>query len=327
MYEIALICCFFKFPFSSQSESACTDEQAAISSEDSSVYDIDESRPTGRSSDSSLENHPPEQEGNSPELDLKNEIVCNICRALMLVNQMQGSLNYFEDVLTYAKDLFCRNDQSLVRYWPKNWRETKKMLNECGYQDPKELFICLDISHYSQWDVMDTPDATCRHCGKKGSIKYYYLGLSDKIRTWFSDIAMCKKMLAHWENKENWIAGCGPNFTLKELWDGARFNELSWFWNPESEWMLPYKCTFCGNIISASDITASPENGGVYTVQCVECGVREGHQPKFAHGDPRNIALIGHWDGWQPFGSPGQHSCGNCGTKLLCVHFVCVIVW
>ena len=41
------------------------------------------------------------------------------------------------------------------------------------------------------------------------------------------------------------------------------------------------------------------------------------HQPKFAWGEPRNIALIGHWDGWQPFGSPGQHSCGECKAVIL----------
>ena len=46
----------------------------------------------------------------------------------MLVNQMQGTLNDFEEVLVFAKDLFCHSNQSLTAYWPKNWRETEKLL-------------------------------------------------------------------------------------------------------------------------------------------------------------------------------------------------------
>ena len=61
---------------------------------------------------------------------------------------------------------------------------------------------------------------------------------------------MCEKMLAHWVNREAWIGGIGPNFELCEVWDGSRFNELSWFWNPDKEWVLPYRCHCCGNVIT-----------------------------------------------------------------------------
>jgi len=47
-----------------------------------------------------------------------------------------------------------------------------------------------------------------------------------------------------------------------------------------------------------------------FIVFCNECGFRQDHTPKYSCGDPRNIALIGHWDGWQPFGASGRHSCG-----------------
>ena len=62
-------------------------------------------------------------------------------------------------------------------------------------------------------------------------------------------------------------------------------------------------------------LKAFPKPDGVYSVQCEECGDQTYHLPKFARGEPRNIALIGHWDGWQPFGLPGQHSCGECVEK------------
>jgi len=265
-----------------------------------------------------------EQSSEEAELKIKREIVTVICKAMMLVNQMHGSFNDIEDVLTFAKDLFFRNDcdHSALNYWPRNWRETEKLLKEFDYKGPKEYFICLDESHPCHWDLMDSPTSTCRHCGKPGSIKYYYLGLSDKIRTWFSDVSMCSKMLAHWVNRDDWINRAGSNSVLKEVWDGMRFSELAWFWNPDAEWMLPCRCKCCGNVISEKEIRASaPERDGVYTVQCEECGTKENYQAQFVRGEPRNIALIGHWDGWQPFGAPGQHSCGKFLFKLtVCMY-------
>ena len=92
--------------------------------------------------------------GNSTELQLKKEIVCAICRALMLVNQMRGSLNDFEEIFVFAKDMFFHSNQSLTAYCPNNWTETEKLLTECGYKEPKEFTICLDQSNPCHWDVM-----------------------------------------------------------------------------------------------------------------------------------------------------------------------------
>ena len=258
-----------------------------------------------------------QEEQSSEETEFKREIGRVICKALMLVNQVHGPFNDFEDVLTFAKDLFFHidHDHPALKYWPRNWRESEKLLKEFGYKAPKEYFICLHESHPCHWDLMDSPSSTCKYCGRTGSIKYYYLGLSDKIRTWFSDPNMCSKMLAHWVNKDDWIHGTAS--VLKEIWDGSRFSELAWFWNPDSEWMLPCKCKCCGIVFSEKEIRASPRRDEVYTLQCEECGTKEDYQPKFVRGEPRNIALIGHWDGWQPFGAPGQHSCG----KLLFLLF------
>lgn len=80
--------------------------------------------------------------------NVKMEITCAILRALNLVDQMQGSVADFEDVLVFSKELFCRNDAELKELWPRNWWETQKLLKTCGYKDPRELYICLDESHY-----------------------------------------------------------------------------------------------------------------------------------------------------------------------------------
>jgi len=89
-----------------------------------------------------------------------------------------------EKTLQFARDLYCREDEDLERFWPKNWRETKKLLQDYGYNDPKELYICLDDCHNCLWDVMTHPSSKCRYCNKEGSIKYYCLGLSVKIILW-----------------------------------------------------------------------------------------------------------------------------------------------
>ena len=76
------------------------------------------------------------------------EITSAILKALNLVDQMQGSVSDFEDVLQFSKELFRRNDSKLKKLWPKDWRETQVLLKKCGYKDPRDLYICLDESHY-----------------------------------------------------------------------------------------------------------------------------------------------------------------------------------
>ena len=261
---------------------ADTDDSISVNSELGSVEE--DSLDVLDSSDASISS--PDDSDGSNQANL--EITCAILKALNLVDQMQGSLSDFEDLLDFSKQLFCRNDSELKKLWPKNWRETQALLRKCGYKDPKELYICLDESHYCHWDVMESSTAVCKYCGKQGTIKYYYLSISDKIQQWCANEAMCKKMMAHWEDKGHWMQGEGANFTLKEVWDGSRFNELSWFWNPESNWMLPVKCTFCKTVISVDEILAFPEKDGKHVITCDECGTQWIHAPIFTTGDPRN---------------------------------------
>ena len=51
------------------------------------------------------------------------------------------------------------------------------------------------------------------------------------------------------------------------------------------------------------------------SIICPHCFSAFNHLPRYTNGDPRNLALIGHWDGWQPFSSSNKH---NCGKKDLC---------
>ena len=86
---------------------------------------------------------------------------------------------------------------------------------------------------------MDSDIALCRHCGRPGSVKYYYLSLIGKVKAWTQQKAMCEKMLTHWKERDHWLH-CDRNESnrdswgypcKKEVWDGVRFEELSYFWD------------------------------------------------------------------------------------------------
>ena len=56
----------------------------------------------------------------------KQAVICALLKALMLVEQMEGSLADFEDVLAFSKELYCKNDEHLMRLWPKTGMKLKK---------------------------------------------------------------------------------------------------------------------------------------------------------------------------------------------------------
>ena len=63
--------------------------------------------------------------------------------------------------------------------------------------------------------------------------KYMYLGLGNKLKNWFTNKTMYVNMLGHWLEKEHWLENMESWPLKKEIWDGNRWSELQWFWNPE----------------------------------------------------------------------------------------------
>ena len=94
-------------------------------------------------------------------------------------------------------------DQMIKAIWPHDWETAKMHLVKLGYEDAKEYYICLDDSHKHHWDIMDKETDTCHHCGQKGKLKYYYLGLEGKVKQWVSCPELCRKMTGHWLEKEH----------------------------------------------------------------------------------------------------------------------------
>lgn len=228
------------------------------------------------------------------------DIVIAVLRALKISDTMCGSQMDFMQILEYGRDLYCKGDSEMLAKWPSSINACMKLLKSAGYKDPSTYYICLDKSHPGLWSIMEKADSICKYCSKCGTINYHYLPLVDKVNRWCSSADFCEKMTAHWRNWSHWLTGSQHSVNKSEIWDGDRFSELKWFWDPSANWILPTRCVTCYNVISLNDEGTQACNDTI-NITCPHCYTSFEHVPKYTSGDPRNIALIGHWDGWQPF--------------------------
>ena len=202
----------------------------------------------------------------------------------------------------------------MIEKWPSSWSACLALLRMNGYKDPVTYYICLNAAHPTQWSILNDSASVCKHCNQPGTIQYHYISLANRVQQWCSSKSFCHKMTSHWQQKDRWFhQGSESIHTFNEIWDGERFFELKWFWNPEEQWLLPVRCPRCTEVISADVILSfrnQTEEQETLQINCPYCFTCFEHSPKYAKGDPRNIALIGHWDGWSPFSTSAKHSCG-----------------
>lgn len=232
--------------------------------------------------------------------NLKQFVQDSVLRLVEMKQKMGCSINHFEELLQWGKDLHTNGNNDAAIHWPRNWDDVQALLKELGFSEPKHYWICFSNDHSSHYGLMASKDEPCPYCGHSGTIPYYYLGLPDKIKKWCSSPEMCNKMTAHWSQRGHWLPDemkDGWGWPVKhEIWDGTRFANLAYFWNPDAVWTLPVRCTYpgCNTVISATKIINSPEvGGGLKRVKCSTCGTTFQHFPREAHGDPRNIAYCG----------------------------------
>ena len=179
-----------------------------------------------------------------------------VLRLLEMKEKMHCSEKHVVELLEWGKMLHTSgNNKEAEQYWPKNWNDVQVLLKTIGFVEPKLYWICLRSDHPNHYGLMESQDEFCPYCGQTGHIPYYYTSLIERVKTWCSNKEMCHKMTTHWRNKEHWLPdemkeGWGWH-SKSELWDGCRFAELSYFWNPNRGWYLPARCAFegCENIM------------------------------------------------------------------------------
>lgn len=183
----------------------------------------------------------------------------------------------------------------------KNWQDVLKFLKTLGYQEPRHYKICCGDDHIRLLDY-GTP---CPECDKDWlkCIDYYVLGVH--LEDIFLDSDTTEAHLAHWKERVAWFGGKPHGIKYKEIWHGERFSDLSFFWDTETNTLLPTTCPHCGNVLTTSEIQEAARPGSSSTdpvqLRCTECVVTFLHTPRFMQGNPLNQAFIFHEDGFNAF--------------------------
>ena len=136
--------------------------------------------------------------------------------------------------------------------------------------------------------------------------------------------------LAHWEERVDWFNKENITVPLKEVWHGARFCELSYFWGELKETILPTCCPNCYNIISVEQISSVAGFNGlavneIVNLPCSECTFDFIHIITTVKGNPLNQAFIFHEDGFNAFSKKSRgiaaiHFSDACNKKEQRLH-------
>ena len=123
-----------------------------------------------------------------------------------------ASINTFEDILASGKAMLLESISSDIdvdipfALWPKDCNSVQSLLQEQGYSDAKQYIICISREerevrrcgktstkdvYIRNWSVMSSKEELCPHCGNGRYIKYYSLGLSNKVKNWLQTKSMC----------------------------------------------------------------------------------------------------------------------------------------
>lgn len=184
---------------------------------------------------------------------------------------------------------------------PTNYQTVLSLLQSLGYKDAKHFKVCVQSSthHFLLEDKKQHP--CCPVCSKpwEECVDYYVLGL--QFCNWFSTNQQCEMLMAHWHSRSEWLnkpIDYEPH-SYSELWHGSRFRELSYFWDRDQETLLPHKCPTCAAIVPVAEVSNlidpnSPD--GLITTVCKVCADQFSFRPEYMKGDPRNKALIIHFD-------------------------------
>ena len=119
---------------------------------------------------------------------------------LSLKDKHKMSYKCLEDILKWFNRQILDERSQL----PESWSAVQKVLGDAGCIPPRVYNICLHEDHPCHYDNSDSDIASCRHCGRPGSVKYYYLSLISKVKAWTQQKAMCEKI---WHTGRNVIIG------------------------------------------------------------------------------------------------------------------------
>ena len=202
----------------------------------------------------------------------------------------------------------------------KSWNSVLNFLRKLGYEEPCHYKVCCSSDHVTLLEDQEQ----CTNCGEEWhkGVDYFVLGLN--LRNYFLNPNTVKDHLAHWEHKGEWLNKENLDTNYKELWHGARFRELSYFWDDAVETFLPTSCPNCNNIVSVDEMIHCVLPGyslhDPLNLSCTECLFDFVHQAEKMTGCALNQAFLFHEDGFNAFmkksrGIAAIHIGSGCITK------------
>jgi hypothetical protein len=152
---------------------------------------------------------------------------------------------------------------------------------------------------------------TCPHCNNSrlNMISFHYLSIVDQLSSAVASKTLCYEMLTMWRANGEWLNIHEPPPSILNIWHEEKVREYEDFWNPKVQWELPTICTNtrcqrpysafpkkCKTLRNANNWVPEPNS---YRFNCKACKRLVVASKKLTQGDPRNLALAGHWDGFQ----------------------------
>ncbi|MCO5608601.1 hypothetical protein L7F22_062814 [Adiantum nelumboides] len=167
----------------------------------------------------------------------------------------------------------------------------------------------------------------CAICEKarKSMLSFDYIPIGPQLELLTKSSTYCQELLNLWRHKENWIKGdaMSEQRRIVDFWDGLKFQEVKEFWNPLATYKLPVVCPspYCKKTYTTFPTCKRSKAlrhhvGEEYNFVCIECKENIKCKKNFQKGDPRNVALLLHWDGLQTSRTT-QKSCGVVEVMLL----------
>ncbi len=139
-------------------------------------------------------------------------------------------------------------------------------------------------------------------CGMWKAVEGWYKLHRSGVQDTFLNTSFLLKHMAHWNAKEEWFNREELNCNLKEIWHGARFRELSYFWDRNKETLLPAICPICRGVFPTQFVsTQSSDAVTPFEVTCPSCFSEVKIIPEVMFGCPFNQAYIVHEDGFNAF--------------------------
>ncbi|KAL3682742.1 hypothetical protein R1sor_000764 [Riccia sorocarpa] len=138
---------------------------------------------------------------------------------------------------------------------------------------------------------------------RKAMIPFDYISMSGLFRNLCNCRTLCEEMLSMWRARDRWIGYDGdlsPSYPIREWWDGTKAKEVAWFFdaNSSSPLFARHVTRFTGLILKHAK-SFQTKITSILKAKHTSLRVPAADGGLTSSGDPRNLVIMGYWDGFQ----------------------------